>query len=84
MIQVLKDEQNKSKLFYEKQCQAVNEQCLREKNEIKTVRRARRSSSVLSTFCVSAIRRLHEESRKEFQHVDGEKRTTGEEIGLSQ
>ena len=37
MIQVLKDEQNKSKIFYEKQCNTLNEQCLREKNEIKAV-----------------------------------------------
>jgi hypothetical protein len=37
MIQVLKDEQNKAKVFYEKQCTTLNEQCLREKNEIKAV-----------------------------------------------
>ena len=37
MIQVLKDEQNKSKVFFEKQCTTLNEQCLREKNEIKAV-----------------------------------------------
>ncbi|CAF0859336.1 unnamed protein product [Rotaria sordida] len=35
MIQVLKDEQNKTKASYEKQSFALNEQCLREKNEIK-------------------------------------------------
>ncbi|CAF0849754.1 unnamed protein product [Rotaria sordida] len=35
MIQVLKDEQNKTKASYEKQSLALNEQCLREKNEIK-------------------------------------------------
>jgi len=37
MIQVFKDEQNKTKLFYEKQFTTLNEQCLREKNEIKAV-----------------------------------------------
>lgn len=37
MIQVLKDEQNKTKSFYEKQFATVNEQCLQEKNEIKAV-----------------------------------------------
>ena len=37
MIQVLKDEQNKAKLFHEKQTASLNEQCLREKNEIKAV-----------------------------------------------
>lgn len=38
MIQVFKDDQNKSKVFYEKQCTVLNEQCLREKNEIKAVK----------------------------------------------
>ena len=37
MILVLKEEQNKIKASYEKQHFAVNEQCLREKNEIKAV-----------------------------------------------
>ncbi len=37
MIQVFKDEQNKTKLFYEKQLTTLNEQSLREKNEIKSV-----------------------------------------------
>jgi len=37
MIQVLKDEQNKAKVFYDKQSTALNEQCLHEKNEIKAV-----------------------------------------------
>jgi hypothetical protein len=37
MIQVLKDEQNKAKIAFEKQCASLNEQCLHEKNEIKAV-----------------------------------------------
>ncbi len=37
MIQVFKDEQNKAKVAYEKQCATLNEQCAREKNEIKAV-----------------------------------------------
>lgn len=37
MIQVLKDEQNKAKVHFEKQCATLNEQCLREKNDVKTV-----------------------------------------------
>jgi hypothetical protein len=37
MIQVFKDEQNKTKIFYEKQFATLNDQCLREKDEIKTV-----------------------------------------------
>jgi hypothetical protein len=37
MIEVLKDEQNKTKLHHEKQCTTLNEQSRREKNEIKAV-----------------------------------------------
>lgn len=37
MIQVLKDEQVKAKASYEKQNMTINEQCAREKNEIKAV-----------------------------------------------
>lgn len=42
MIQVLKDEQNKAKAFYEKQSSVLNDQCVREKNEVKNVRREQR------------------------------------------
>jgi len=37
MIESLKDEQNKAKLFYEKQFTTLSEQTLHEKNEIKAV-----------------------------------------------
>jgi hypothetical protein len=37
MIQVLKEEQNKGKIYFEKQCTTISDQCLREKNEIKDV-----------------------------------------------
>ncbi|CAF0855430.1 unnamed protein product, partial [Didymodactylos carnosus] len=36
MIQVLKDEQNKIKSFYDKQFNSLNDQCIKEKNEIKS------------------------------------------------
>lgn len=52
MIQVLKDEQTKAKAFFDKQASTLNEQCLREKSEIKAVRsfatRPIRSSDTLS------------------------------------
>jgi hypothetical protein len=37
MIHSLKDEQNKTKIFYEKQYATLSEQSLHEKNEIKAV-----------------------------------------------
>lgn len=36
-IQTMKDEETQAKLFYEKQYKNLSEQCLREKEEIKTV-----------------------------------------------
>ncbi|CAF5060436.1 unnamed protein product, partial [Rotaria magnacalcarata] len=38
-IQSFKDEENRAKTVFEKQCKILNEQSLREKNEIKAVRR---------------------------------------------
>lgn len=37
MIETFKDEQNKSQIYYEKQCSILSDQALHEKNEIKAV-----------------------------------------------
>ena len=54
MIQVFKDEQNKATVFYDKQSTVLNEQCLREKNEVKTVCLNMINSCQLFCLCFSS------------------------------